>query len=130
MAVDKKVIDLIIRQTNYDETEAMNKLLEHDNDYLKVIKNYINPTNIKTYNHTDNRPKKTTNQLMYGEFRNLMDESCKNYRIKKDKEDKINQIIQNINMEKEKEKEREKENEKENENENEKENEINDIQNE
>ena len=109
MAVDKKVIDLIIRQTNYDETEAMNKLLEHDNDYLKVIKNYMNPTNIKTTNHIDNRPKKTTNQLMYGEFRNLMDESAKNYRIKKEKEDKINQIIQNINIEKKKEKEREKE---------------------
>ena len=109
MAVDKKVIDLIIRQTNYDETEAMNKLLEHDNDYLKVIKNYMNPTNIKTTNHIDNHPKKTTNQLMYGEFRNLMDESAKNYRIKKEKEDKINQIIQNINIEKKKEKEREKE---------------------
>lgn len=112
MAVDKKVIDLIIRQTNYDETEAMNKLLEHDNDYLKVIKNYMNPTTIKTDKHFDNRPKKTTNQLMYCEFRNLMDDSAKNYRIKKDKEDKINQIIQNINIEKEKEKEKEREKEK------------------
>ena len=35
---------------------------------------------------------------MYGEFRTFLDDACKNYRIKKDKEDKINQIIENIKI--------------------------------
>ncbi len=111
MVVDKKIIELIIRQTDYDENEAKNKLIEYNNDYIKVIKNYMNPSNKKK---DDNINKQTTNQAMYSEFRNLMDSASQNYRIKKEKEDKINQLIHNIN--KEKKKKMEKVNEIENEN--------------
>ena len=100
MEPDKEIINIIIRQTNYDENVAKQKLIEYDNNYLEVIKNYMNPSKIKNNN---NNTKKTTNQLMYSEFRNLMDDASRNYRIQKEKEDKINQIIQNIKKEKEKE---------------------------
>ena len=93
MDVNKEIIELIIRQTNYNEDEAKQKLLEYNNDYLKVIKNYMS-----SENNIINTEKKTTNQLMYGEFRTFLDDACKNYRIKKDKEDKINQIIENIKI--------------------------------
>lgn len=101
MEPDKESIALIIRQTNYNEDEAKSKLIEHNNNYLEVIKNYMNPSNNKP---SINNNKKTTNQLMYGEFRTLMDDASKKYRIKKEKEDKINQIIHNLKKEKEKEK--------------------------
>ena len=100
MEPDKEIINIIIRQTNYDENVAKQKLIEYDNNYLEVIKNYMNPSKIKKKNMNE---KKTTNQLMYGEFRNLMDDASRNHRIQKEKEDKINQIIQNIKKEKEKE---------------------------
>ncbi len=103
MEPDKEIINIIIRQTNYNENEAKQKLIEHDNNYLEVIKNYMNPSKIKN-NNNNTKKKKTTNQLMYGEFRNLMDDASRNYRIQKEKEDKINQIIGNIKYEKEKEK--------------------------
>ena len=101
MEPNKDYINIVITQTNYNEKEAQEKLIEHDNNYLEVIKNYLNPSKIKK----DNSKKKTTNQLMYGEFRNLMDDASRNHRIQKEKEDKINQFIQNINIQKKKEKE-------------------------
>ena len=49
---------LVMRQTDYNEEQAKQKLIEYDNNYLEVIKNYINPSKI---NNNNNNTKKTTN---------------------------------------------------------------------
>ena len=66
------LIKLIMRQTNYNEETAELKLTHWNNDYLKVIKEYMNP------NFQDKptvEPASTTkNQMIYGEIRNFMDD--------------------------------------------------------
>lgn len=68
----KKNVDIIVNQTDYDESKAEEKLIQHNNNIVKVIEEYLNITNDK--------PKKSTiNQQIYTEIRNFMDTSCKNY---------------------------------------------------
>jgi hypothetical protein len=66
----KALIELIMRQTDYSEETAKLKLAQWNNNYLHVIKEYMNPNfqekakeNVKT----------TKNQMIYGEIRNFMD---------------------------------------------------------
>ena len=66
----KALIELIMRQTDYSEETAKLKLVQWNNNYLHVIKEYMNPNfqekakeNVKT----------TKNQMIYGEIRNFMD---------------------------------------------------------
>lgn len=59
-------INIILSQTNYDESTARDKLILFNNDYLLVIKDYLG---IKI----SNRPKKTLNQEIYTEFRQFFE---------------------------------------------------------
>ena len=38
---DTSVVDIVCRQTNYDKKIALSKLKEHNNDYTKVIQEYM-----------------------------------------------------------------------------------------
>ena len=60
-------INIILNQTNYDRETAIKKLNLYNNDYIKVIKNYLNI------------PEKTNkiqslNQKVYSEIRSFLDE--------------------------------------------------------
>jgi glucan phosphorylase len=67
----KALIDLIMRQTDYDEETANIKLAQWNNNYLNVIKEYMNPN----FQEKPQEEKKTTkNQMIYGEIRNFMDD--------------------------------------------------------
>ena len=71
----EKVIDLIIRQTNYNKEEAEEKLKKWNGNYLNVMKEYMNPDfNIKK----DVESKKSLNQQIMTEIRNF----CNNKIIK------------------------------------------------
>ena len=59
---------LVTRQTNYSYDEAVEKLSERNNEYLKVIEEYICPNKGKIKSEN-----KTVNQKIYGEIRTLMD---------------------------------------------------------
>lgn len=76
----EEIIKLIMRQTNYTEEESKAKLLEWNNNYLNVIKEYINPD---FYNK---KPKvyKSRNQGIMTEIRGFMDTINKEYYRKKD----------------------------------------------
>ena len=64
----EKVIDLIIRQTNYNKEEAEEKLKKWNGNYLNVMKEYMNPAfNIKK----DEESKKSLNQKIMTEIRNF-----------------------------------------------------------
>ena len=67
----RALVDLVVRQTDYDEDKAMIKLIEWNYNYLNVIKEYMNPNfqNVKKEEKTG-----TKNQMIYGEIRNFMDD--------------------------------------------------------
>ena len=64
---NENLITTIMNQTDYDYTTAKNKLVELDNDYIKVIKNYLN------INTSKNTNKKSLNQQIYKEFRTFFE---------------------------------------------------------
>ena len=66
------LIDLIMRQTDYDKEKAEIKLAQWNNDYLKVIKEYMNP-NFQNKTKVET-PSTTKNQMIYGEIRSFMDD--------------------------------------------------------
>jgi len=73
-------IQIIMRQTNYNETQTKEKLQNHNNDYVKVIEEYMEiPEKSK-------KPMVSVNQEKYKQFRNLMEEGYNNYIQKKSNE--------------------------------------------
>ena len=69
-------VDIIMRQTMYTREESLAKLSTHNNDYMKVIEEYIgvkttSPTNITS-----------VNQEKYKQFRALMDAGSEAHRKK------------------------------------------------
>ena len=91
----EQLVQVVMRQTDYDETKAREKLKKHKYDVAQTIREYMNPNpnpnSNSTYSDTTN---KSTNQMIYGEFRKLLDDAATNYRIEKEKEEKRAQYIQ------------------------------------
>lgn len=79
-----ELCNIIMRQTNYTMDECKEKLKLHNYDIIKVINEYmgIEKKNIQK--------KKTTNQMIYSEFRYFLDDACNKYRIKKEYTEKLN----------------------------------------
>jgi len=80
------IIQIVCRQTELTENEARSRLEKANYDYMKVLNDYFD---VKPVSH-DN--KCTTNQLIYGEIRNLMDAGARNFR----KEQEKAEYIQNL----------------------------------
>ena len=74
-------IEMIMRQTNYDETTARKKLAEHK-DVMKVIREYLKGDKINIISPV----KLSTHQQIYKEIRGMMDDAAKTYLAKKDAE--------------------------------------------
>jgi len=84
--VDNPLIIVIMRQTDYSKEVAIEKLKQHNNDILSVIREYMNPP-IPEVKET-----KSTSQLIYGEIRSLMGNAAANYRLKKETEERRQQM--------------------------------------
>lgn len=67
-------IQIILRQTNYNYAEAKDKLLQNDNNYMVVIRLYLN--NGVLENTAVNKPL-SLNQQTYKEIRKFMAEKNK-----------------------------------------------------
>ena len=82
----KALVDLVVRQTDYDEDKAMIKLIEWNYNYLNVIKEYMNPNfqNVKKEEKTG-----TKNQMIYGEIRSFMDDVNKQALWRKRQKEKL-----------------------------------------
>jgi len=65
----KALLKLIMRQTDYDEEMAKIKLAQWNNNYLNVIKEYMNPN----FQKKEEETRTSKNQMIYGEIRNFMD---------------------------------------------------------
>jgi len=69
----KESIQIILRQTNYTENEANDKLKEHNYDYMMVIKDYLGITEKKAL------PIKSVNQEIYKQMRYKLNSDMNDY---------------------------------------------------
>ena len=76
----EETISMILRQTDYDKETATKKLKEWNNDYISVIKEFMNP---KFKTEHEMKPVKSVNQNVMGEIRNFMDGVNKQYEYRK-----------------------------------------------
>ena len=83
------MIELIVRQTDYTEEMAIIKLEYWKNNYLHVIKEYMNP-NFQDKLKTPT-PSSTKNQMIYGEIRNFMDDVNKQQLQRKRRAEQVEQ---------------------------------------
>ncbi len=83
---EKEVINLVMRQTDYTEEEAIDRLKKWNNNYINVIKEYLNPNFDQP---TQKSKPKTLNQQMMGEIRQFMDDVYVKFENRK----KYNQYI-------------------------------------
>ena len=72
------IVDIICRQTDYDKETARSKLKEFDNNYKKVIQDYmgIKPKHEEKCVYAS--------QQRYKIIRTELDMACKNYRDKQE----------------------------------------------
>lgn len=82
-------IQMILRQTDYDETVAREKLIECSGDPIKVIKTYMGIGDKKE------TTKKSVNQEIYRQLRSKLDDSVKDYNLKQ--YEKLKEEIKNNN---------------------------------
>ena len=79
----------IMSQTTYSEQEARDKLQEFNNDFMKVLKNYMGIPEKKKNNQI-----KSVNQEIYKQIRHSLDQTMKEYREKNPVN--IDQVITNL----------------------------------
>jgi hypothetical protein len=72
-------IPIILRQTNYSEQEAREKLFEYNNDYVAVIKAYLG-----VKKDTSKSEIKSVNQEIYKQMRFKLDSAMRDYTVRKD----------------------------------------------
>ena len=68
-----ELINLVIKQTDYDEEKAKERLTHWDNDYISVIKEYLNPN----FQQKKEEKKLTNNQRIMKELRDFYDGKIK-----------------------------------------------------
>lgn len=78
---EEKTINLVISQTNYDRDISIQKLEYWNGDYIKVIKEYLNPN----FQKKDDKKKLTTNQQIMTSIRTFMDDVQRGYNERKKK---------------------------------------------
>ena len=71
--IKKNLINVVMRQTDYDEKIAGEKLEEYNYEVMDVIRNFMNPN----YSKKDNENSVVTNvhQQKFTEIRNMMDDA-------------------------------------------------------
>jgi hypothetical protein len=74
-------VEMILRQTNYTEEEAKNKLKEFNYDNIQVVKSYLGITEKKA------PPIKTVNQEIYKQIRYKLDSTMREYNLRKERDE-------------------------------------------
>ena len=93
--IKKNLIQVVIRQTDYDNNQAENELEKYGYDVKNVIRNYINPQ--YDNNKKDDKNTLVTNiqQQKFTEIRTMMDDASKRYRQQKELEEYNKQLLEN-----------------------------------
>jgi hypothetical protein len=83
---DDEQINMIMRQTDYTKEISEQKLKEHNNDIMSVMREYMGPSKISSKPASS---KFSVNQQIFKEIRGMMDDASRTYQNKKEKEEKI-----------------------------------------
>jgi hypothetical protein len=81
--INEEHISMIMRQTDYTRETAQQKLQEHKNNLMSVVREYMAPASSVLTSGLTPGPKKSVNQQIYKEIRGLMDDAARNYENKK-----------------------------------------------
>lgn len=73
---NQEVIDIVLRQTTLTREEVVERLEKNNNDYLKVIEEFMGIDRNKSKKKSDS----TVNQQIYSEIRGVMDEAAKYFK--------------------------------------------------
>jgi histidinol dehydrogenase len=95
----EKYVKHIMSQTNYSEDVAREKLKECNNDFMKVLKDYMGIPEKKI-----NTQIKSVNQEIYKQIRHSLDQTMKEYRDKNPID--IDQVKTNLQESEEREKDK------------------------
>ena len=77
----------IMRQTDYTRDVAHEKLQEHDLDIIQIVREWMGAPVKKEKD-------RTTNQMVFDEFRSFLDQAANKYYRKKELEERRKQIMQ------------------------------------
>lgn len=72
----EEVINMVLRQTTLTREEAVERLEKNNNDYLKVIEEFMGIDR----NKSKKKQELTVNQQIYSEIRGVMDEAAKYFK--------------------------------------------------
>jgi hypothetical protein len=78
---NQEKIQMILRQTDFSEEDAKNKLKEFNYDHIQVIKSYLGITEKKE------PPIKTVNQEIYKQIRYRLDSNMREYNLRKERDE-------------------------------------------
>lgn len=91
----QQIIELVQRQTDYDENYIINFLKENDWDYVRLIKQYLNlQTNI--VKETSKNKQVNTNQAVIAEMRSFLDKASSQYYRNKEIQEILQQQAQHF----------------------------------
>jgi hypothetical protein len=77
--------NIVMRQTDYSESVADEKLELYKYDVMAVVREYMNPNKVV---NEENENVESVNQQIYGEIRGMMDTASWRYRKNKEEEEK------------------------------------------
>ncbi len=92
----QELVAVVMRQTDYNEEQSREKLEQNKYDVSETIREYMKPDKITNVNDTSPPVVKSTNQMIYGEFRKLLDDAASNHRREKENEGRRIQYMQNL----------------------------------
>lgn len=91
---EEEIIKLVKNQTNYDNETIIQKLKEHNGNYLNVIKEYLNPDFKNKKKENDNI---SLNQKMMKGYRDFLDNAYMQYQKRKEWDDKVKEYMKRVN---------------------------------
>jgi hypothetical protein len=73
---NEEIIDIVLRQTTLTRDEVIERLNKNENNYIKVIEEFMGINK----NITKDKTNITVNQKIYKEIRTIMDDASNNFR--------------------------------------------------
>lgn len=86
-------IKIVCSQTNYTKEKAEEKLKEFNNDFIKVIKQYLNP-NFDKPKKEKKIKKSQMNQEIIAQIRKFKDKQCENYNRSRDYKKELKKLYE------------------------------------
>lgn len=90
----KACLKIVLSQTNYDEKTATEKLVEYNEDFIKIIKEYLNEGKTNKNEEKKTVTKKTINQQIISQIRDFKDKQDKSYLSRKENNDKMKKLYE------------------------------------